>query len=223
MRIPRISGALMLALLLGLVGCGTRGDTTASIPSATPTSASKPSEADRLHPVVSIETSLGAIEVTLDREKAPLTVDNFLAYVDKGFYDQTIFHQVLRNYVILGGAFNSDLKEKAAGYVIRNEAQQGLKNTRGTIAMARLPDVIDSATCQFFINVADNPSLDYQEVSPITAESYGYCAFGRVTQGMEVVDRIAELEVRDLQVDGVGQFDRLPTQMVTIRAIRRVR
>lgn len=223
MKTRSIVAGLAVALAGCLAGCGARGDATASIPSgsaATPATA-KPSKSDRLHPKVAIEVSVGGqqgvIQLTLDREKTPLTVDNFLSYVDQGFYDQTIFHQVFKNYVILGGAFNSDFTEKKAGFPVRNEAQRGLKNTRGTIAMARLPDVIESATCQFFLNVADNPTLDYQGDTPA---SYGYCAFGQVTEGMEWVDRIAELEVKDVSVPGGDDFVRTPVQTVTIRSIR---
>ena len=214
---------LSLVLVGSLSGCGSRSDATASIPSGTPTvpASAKPAKGDWLHPKVAIEVSVGGqqgvIQLTLDREKTPLTVDNFLSYVDKGFYDQTIFHQVLKNYVILGGAFTSDFVEKPASFPVRNEAQRGLKNARGTIAMARRPDVIESATCQFFLNVADNPTLDHQGDTPAT---YGYCAFGQVTQGMEWVDRIAELEVKDVSVPGVGDFERTPVQTVTIRSIR---
>ena len=117
---------------------------------------------DPLHPVVVIETSLGNITVRLDAEKAPLTVDNFLSYVGAGQYDQTIVHQVYKGQGFLAGGYGTNLVEKPGRTPVRNEAHNGLKNRRGTIAMVRLPDAIDSATCQFFINVADNPALDLQ-------------------------------------------------------------
>ena len=122
--------------------------------------------ADPQHPVVLIETSLGNITVRLDREKALLTVDNFLSYVGASFYDQTIIHQVYKGQGILAGGYGTNMLEKPAHTPIRNEADNGLKNRRGTIAMVRLPDAIDSATCQFFINVADNPPSTTKTARP---------------------------------------------------------
>ena len=180
-------------------------------------------EADLQHPVVKIETSLGDIVVRLDRQRAPLTVDNFLSYVENGFYDQTIFHQVLKNYVILGGGFTPQLVEKQARAApVRNEAglRNAMKNTRGTIAMARRADVVDSSTCQFFINLADNAQLDHKEsklgqYGP--PEEYGYCAFGEVIQGLDVADRISAVPVQD-----TGEFERIPVHTVLIKSIRRI-
>ena len=133
----------------------------------------------------------------LDAEKAPLTVENFRNYVARGQYDQTIFHQVLKDpvQIVLGGGYTADLKEKSALTPIRNEAHNGLKNRRGTIAMARRPNNEDSATCQFFINIADNDVLDFKARTP---EGYGYCVFGEVTTGMEVLDRIAKTPVHNV-------------------------
>jgi cyclophilin family peptidyl-prolyl cis-trans isomerase len=173
-------------------------------------------QTDPLRPVVVIETSQGDITVQLDAEKADFTADNFLSYVEKGHYDQTIFHQVLENYVILGGGFGTDFSEKPGETTIYNQADNGLRNSRGTIAMARNPQIIDSATCQFFINVADNPQLDHQ--SDDSADTYGYCVFGKVVGGMEVVDAISRVEVRDTE-----QFERTPVQPVVIRSVRRIR
>jgi len=188
----------------------------------TPGTAPAPIEpvSNQLHPKVLIETSLGNVTVELDAEKAPLTVDNFLSYVDNGFYDQTIFHQVFKDYVILGGSYSPDLKEKEAGAAIRNEARGGLKNLRGTIAMARRADVIDSATCQFFFNLKDNPKLDYKEGGGevySSPEDYGYCVFGSVTEGMDVLEQIGSVAVHDS-----GEFEMIPVQTVLIRSIRRV-
>jgi cyclophilin family peptidyl-prolyl cis-trans isomerase len=228
---------LAAGLLASIAGCGSSGEgnaveatpaainggggTTPAAGTGSPVLAAaagsllpgKPTASDPNHPVVAIETSMGNITLTLDRQSAPLTVDNFLAYVDSGFYDQTVFHQVLKDYVILGGAFSPELAEKRPGYPVRNEARFSGKNLRGTIAMARQPDVIDSATCQFFINVSDNPMLDYKSEK---AEEYGYCVFGQVTGGMEVVDRIADVQVRDR-----GEFERTPVEPVIIQSIRR--
>jgi cyclophilin family peptidyl-prolyl cis-trans isomerase len=189
------------------------------IPSATDpgTSASAHPDTDPLHPTVVIDTSLGSITVRLDAEKAPLTVDNFLSYVDSGHYDQTIFHQVIKDYpkVILGGAFTANLSEKKARTPIYNEAHNGLKNRRGTIAMARQPDAVHSATCYFFFNLTDNEVLDHKDR---TLEGYGYCVFGQIIQGLDVADKIARVEVHD-----TDQFDRIPVETVMINSIRRVR
>ncbi|HID78456.1 MAG TPA: peptidyl-prolyl cis-trans isomerase [Planctomycetaceae bacterium] len=171
---------------------------------------------DSLHPVVVIKTSMGDVTVQLDAQRADCTVDNFLSYVERKHYDGTIFHQVFRNYVILGGGYTPEYVEKPAGAEIYNQANNGLRNLRGTIAMARDPRIIDSATCQFFINVADNPHLDHQ--SPDSAETYGYCVFGKVIDGMEVVDAISRVPVRDTE-----QFECTPVEPVVIHSIRRVR
>lgn len=175
---------------------------------------------DQLHPKVLIETSLGDITVELDAEKAALTVDNFLSYVDNGFYDQTIFHQVFKDYVILGGSYTPERVEKKTGPAIRNEARGGLKNLRGTIAMARRADVIDSATCQFFFNLKDNPKLDHKDGGGEvygSPEDYGYCVFGTVTEGMDVLEQVAGVEVHDS-----GEFEMIPVQTVLIKSIRRI-
>ena len=175
------------------------------------------SDQDPLHPVVVVETSLGNFTLKLDAEKAPLTTDNFLSYVANHHYDQTIFHQVLKEYprVILGGAFTADLVEKKARTPIRNEAHNGLKNRRGTIAMARKPDSEDSATCHFFINVADNDVLNYKDRTP---QGYGYCVFGEVTEGLETIDRIGQAAVRD-----ADKFERIPVETVLIKSVRRTK
>jgi cyclophilin family peptidyl-prolyl cis-trans isomerase len=171
--------------------------------------------ADPLHPVVKIETSLGDMLVELDGANAELTVSHFLTnYVDAGYYTHTIFHQVFKGYVIVGGSFTPEGKEKPAKFSVRNEAHNGLKNVRGTIAMARQPDVRDSARAQFFINVADNPSLDHKDQD---SAGYGYCVFGHVVQGMDVVDRIANSPVKD-----APNFESTPIEPVLIKAIHRV-
>ena len=138
-------------------------------------------------PTVQINTSAGAIVVELDSEKAPKTVDNFLAYVKSGHYSGTIFHRVIRRFMIQGGGMTPDLKEKPTRAPIVNEADNGLKNTAGTIAMARTADP-HSASAQFFINVADNAFLDHTAKD---GRGWGYAVFGRVTQGMDVVEKIS--------------------------------
>jgi peptidyl-prolyl cis-trans isomerase A (cyclophilin A) len=146
------------------------------------------SDEDDPHPQVRLVTSMGSITVELDRENAPLTVNNFLRYVDDGFYEGTLIHRVIPDFVIQGGGYDEDLEAKETRPPIRNEANNGLKNDRGTIAMART-NVYDSATSEFYINVVDNDSLNY------TTPGTGYAVFGRVIgDGMDVVDEIAEVE-----------------------------
>jgi peptidyl-prolyl cis-trans isomerase B (cyclophilin B) len=163
------------------------------------------------NPVVVIDTSLGKIKVELNEEKAPVTVKNFLAYVDAKFYDGTLFHRVIPRFMIQGGGFEPGLKEKTTKDPIKNEAANGLSNERGTIAMARTPDP-DSATAQFFINVADNKrSLDKTDDNP------GYAVFGKVIEGMDVADKIVAVDSKTS-----GMHDHVPLEDVVINSIRRV-
>ena len=141
------------------------------------------------HPRVKIDTNLGSIVVELHPEKAPKTVENFLQYVRDGFYDGTIFHRVIDGFMIQGGGFTPNFERKETRAPIINEADNGLKNTRGTIAMARTMDP-HSATAQFFINVKDNPFLDHTGKTP---RGWGYAVFGKVVEGMDVVDRIRKV------------------------------
>jgi cyclophilin family peptidyl-prolyl cis-trans isomerase len=138
------------------------------------------------NPKVLMKTTKGDITIELYPDKAPLTVENFLSYVNEEFYNGTIFHRVIKDFMIQGGGLTVDFQEKSAKAAIQNEAKNGLKNKRGTIAMARMPEP-HSATCQFFINHVSNPGLDYGQ----SADGWGYCVFGKVTQGLEVVDAIA--------------------------------
>ncbi|WP_425353093.1 peptidylprolyl isomerase [Thioflexithrix psekupsensis] len=138
------------------------------------------------NPKVVMQTSMGDIVLALDAEKSPKTVENFLRYVDEGFYAGTIFHRVIDGFMIQGGGYGEDFAEKETHDPVMNEADNGLKNLRGTIAMARTPDP-HSATAQFFINVKDNTFLDHQAK---TAQGWGYTVFGQVIEGMEVVDAI---------------------------------
>lgn len=157
-------------------------------------------------PTVQINTSLGPIVVELDSEKAPRTVENFLGYVNSGHYSGTIFHRVIRRFMIQGGGMNRDMTEKPTRPPVTNEADNGLHNLAGTIAMARTSDP-HSATSQFFINVADNPGLDHRAKD---AQGWGYAVFGRVTQGMEVVEKISRAPTWPGDV---------PTQPVVIESI----
>ncbi|MBK8183809.1 MAG: peptidyl-prolyl cis-trans isomerase [Candidatus Competibacteraceae bacterium] len=138
--------------------------------------------------MVKLHTSLGIISIELDADKAPITTANFLQYARDGFYDGTVFHRVIPNFMIQGGGFESGMAQKATRAPIRNEADNGLKNTVGAIAMARTPDP-HSASAQFFINVKDNDFLDHRGQ---TSQGWGYCVFGKVTAGMEVVNAIAK-------------------------------
>jgi peptidyl-prolyl cis-trans isomerase A (cyclophilin A) len=218
----------MSVLLVALAGCGRSGDgkqstvtAIAGQDGASPTTAGDRNQlspkppSDPLHPEVVIETSLGNIRVRLDRQKALLTVDNFLNYVEARHYDRTIVHQVYKGQCFLAGGYGINLVERPGRTPVRNEADNGLKNGRGTISMARLPDAVDSATCQFFINVADNPSLDFKDR---TLEGYGYCVFGNVIEGLDVIDKIGNVEVTDTK-----QFERTPVQPIEVKSIRRTR
>lgn len=167
--------------------------------------------AEEAKPRVKIETNMGDILLELDAEKAPLTTQNFLDYVKNGFYDGTIFHRVISNFMIQGGGFTEQFQKKATNAPIRNEANNGLKNDRGTIAMARTSDP-HSATSQFFINVVDNGFLDYRSQ---TARGWGYAVFGKVVEGMDVVDKI-----RKVQTGSKGPFTRdVPQIAVVMRKV----
>lgn len=165
------------------------------------------------NPVVLIETSMGNIKIELYPDKAPITVKNFLDYVNAKFYDGTIFHRVINNFMIQGGGFTEDMRPKATKAPIKNEANNGLKNLRGTIAMARTM-VIDSATAQFFINHRDNSFLDYRDNS---IQGFGYAVFGRVVEGIDVVDKIAE--VRTGTIKG---FQDVPLTTVFIKSVKQL-
>ncbi len=146
------------------------------------------------NPVVVLSTTLGDIEIELYPKEAPISVKNFLWYVDSKFYDGLIFHRVMSGFMIQGGGFNLKMKKKEGNAPIKNEATNGLSNERGTIAMART-NVINSATSQFFINLVDNKRLDHRDKTP---NGYGYAVFGKVIKGMDVVDKIAKVEVHSL-------------------------
>ncbi len=138
------------------------------------------------NPRVLMETSMGNITIELFKEKAPISVKNFLTYVAEGFYDGLIFHRVINGFMIQGGGMDENMQPKKVKFAIKNEAANGLKNLRGTLAMART-SVVDSATAQFFINVADNAFLDYKGKRP---EDFGYAVFGQVVEGLDVVDAL---------------------------------
>lgn len=163
--------------------------------------------ADSKNPEVLLETTSGDILLELYPDKAPETVANFLKYVDDGFYDNTIFHRVIPNFMIQGGGMDAKMKEKQTREPVKNEADNGLKNERGSIAMARTSDP-HSATAQFFINHADNEFLNH--TAP-TRDGWGYAVFGKVIDGMDVVDKIAKVKTRTQ-----GIHENVPTDMVLI-------
>lgn len=156
------------------------------------------------------KTNLGEFKVKLFEAESPNTVDNVTKYVESGFYDGTIFHRVIPGFMIQGGGFTEDMQQKSTQPPIQNEAANGLKNRRGTLAMARTSDK-DSATSQFFINLADNSFLDHGE------RDYGYAVFGEVTEGMDVVDQIAAVPTGNR----AGHGD-VPVEPVVIESVRKV-
>ena len=235
--LPTLVGFALSSLLFG--GCGADSDLgvpTASIePGSDSTNASSdggvgpveltaqepstesPAEPPvNLHPEVLMRTSMGDIRIRLNADKAPQTVENFLQnYVERGFYNRTIFHFVESGYMIAGGGFSTEREAKETRMSVRNESHHGLSNRRGTIAMARNPDFADSATSQFFINLADNSQLDHQPNEDEVAN--GYCVFGEIIEGMEVVDQIAAVEVEDIK-----PFEKTPVTPIVIESVERL-
>ena len=174
--------------------------------------AAAPPEPAPGNPVAVISTSLGDITVELYKDKAPVSVENFLQYATEGFYEGTIFHRVIPGFMIQGGGLTPDLAEKPTRAPIRNEATNGLNNVRGTLAMART-ESLRSATAQFFVNVADNRfKLDHRGYSPA---DFGYAVFGRVLSGLDVADRIAAVTTRS-----VGPHSDVPVEPVLIKGVR---
>jgi len=168
---------------------------------------------DSMPKIVAVETSLGDFEIELDSNKAPITVENFLSYVQDGFYDGLIFHRVIDDFMIQGGGLDSSMKEKLTNPPIKNEATNGLKNKKYSIAMART-NVVDSATSQFFINVADNSFLDHVNTTP---QGFGYAVFGKVINGTEVIDKIKTVPTTSRSSpDGVFHDD-VPKEPVLIK------
>jgi peptidyl-prolyl cis-trans isomerase A (cyclophilin A) len=201
---------IAFALLLTAVAC------RSSVPLAESASAAQTPKAEDA-PIVVIDTSAGPITVQLNRAKAPITVDNFLKYVDKKFYDGLVFHRVMPGFMIQGGGMqdlNGTLDEKTEGALppIKNESKNGLRNDRGTIAMARTRQV-DSATSQFFINHVDNAGLD--------SAPGGYCVFGKVLEGLDVVDAIAKVQTTTKRDKLGNPNEDVPVKPVLIKSIKR--
>ncbi|QOL16222.1 peptidylprolyl isomerase A [Dickeya dianthicola] len=157
---------------------------------------------------VLLTTSAGNIELALDDQKAPVSVKNFVDYVNSGFYNGTIFHRVIPGFMVQGGGFSSDMKQKATNSPVKNEADNGLRNLRGTISMARTSEK-DSATSQFFINVADNAFLDHGQ------RDFGYAVFGKVVKGMEVADKISQV-----QTENMGPYQNVPSKPIVIQSAK---
>jgi len=185
-------------------------ESTAATDSA---AASEDTMAEKSGTLVVMKTSLGDIELMLDDENAPLSVENFLAYTDSGSYEGTVFHRVIPGFMVQGGGFDEGLLQKETREPIKNEATNGVKNVKYTVAMART-SIVDSATTQFFINVADNAFLDHRDTSNA---GYGYAVFGEVVSGQEVVDKIAAVET-----GAAGRFRKdVPLEAVVIESVTR--
>ena len=162
---------------------------------------------------VELDTNYGKIVLELDQKKAPITVKNFLSYVDTGHYNGTIFHRVIDNFMVQGGGFTKDMSQRKAMAPIKNEANNGLTNEEGTVAMART-NVVDSATSQFFINVKNNSFLNHKNESPA---GYGYAVFGRVLEGMSIVNRMKKVKTKN--VAGHGN---VPEEPIVINAAKKL-
>ena len=191
------NAVVMVALVLGV------GLSVAAVAAA---------QGEDKHPVVVMDTSMGTIVIELDAEKAPITTENFVKYIDDKFFDGLTFHRVIRGFMIQGGGFDEQLRQKEGVRApIRNESGNGLTNERGTIAMARTSDP-NSATCQFFINHKDNAVLD---------QGAGYAVFGKVIEGMDVVDKIANVRTTTRRADNGQRMDDVPVEPVMIKSVRR--
>ena len=165
------------------------------------------------NPVVIMETSMGNVKIELFKDKAPISVRNFLSYVKDAYYDGTIFHRVIKTFMVQGGGLDENMQPKKTKFAIKNEATNGLKNLRGTLAMART-FVVDSATSQFFVNVVDNAFLDHSGKIP---DRFGYAVFAQVIEGMDVVDAI-----REVKTGNKGGHQDVPVEPVFINSIRLV-
>ena len=194
----------LFTILLGISGCGATEPNVQKI-------STEPAPGQPANPRVLLETTKGNITLELFRRNAPISVTNFLSYTKAGFYDGTLFHRVIPGFMIQGGGMTADMIEKPKHASIRNEATNGLKNLRGTLAMARLGDP-HSASSQFFINVGDSDNLDHQDES---IQGWGYAVFGKVVSGMEVIDAIVAVPRGDY-----GPYQDVPTVPVLIKHAR---
>ncbi len=202
-RLPRLAFAGILLAALAPLGAQDKKAADTKAKAATPTE-------EKANTVkITLETSKGNIELELDAEKAPISTANFVSYAKKGHYEGTIFHRVIPGFMIQGGGFDADMNQKGTDAPIQIESKNGLKNARGTIAMARTSDP-NSATCQFFINVKDNANLDYPSF-----DGFGYAVFGKVTAGMEVVDAIVGVPTTNS-----GPHQNVPEEPIVIKSAK---
>ena len=202
---PRLYNATVLLSTLALLLLFLQSPAPQAVP---------PSQPAPGNPVVLVSTSFGDVTVELFKDRAPVSVENFLGYVEEGFYPGTIFHRVVSGFVVQGGGFTADMTEKATRPPIQNEATNGLRNLRGTVAMARTQS-LRSATSQFFFNVSNNSDMDHTGFSP---RDFGYAVFGRVLAGMDVVDRISRTPTHSAR-----GMDDLPVEPVVITGVKVVR
>lgn len=206
----RVTNVVCLLLTLSVVSAAPQsGSSPKTRVQAPPLQAPAPTPAPG-NPVVTVSTSMGEFTIELFKDKAPVSVENFLGYVDAGFYEGTIFHRVKAGYVVQGGGYTTDMVEKPTNPPIQNEATNGLRNTRGTVAMARMRQ-LRSGTSQFYVNLANNAELDHRGYSP---QDFGYAVFGRVLTGMEVIDAIAKVPTGTN-----GDHEDVPTTPVLIQKV----
>ena len=219
-----------LAIACWLTGCGSKANTTSSDAGAAATGSPETAAAgtvasttkakappQAVDPIVVLHTSAGDIKLKLFAEKSPQTVDNFLnTYVRRGFYEETIFHHIEPGMMLIGGGFTADLAAKPTRSAIYNESRNGLSNRKGMVAMIHDPEAPHTATSQFFINLVDNPSFDFQAGEE--EDSFGYCVFGVVIEGMNVIEQIAQTPT-SVQ----GEFPAVPTQTVMIQKVEQLR
>jgi cyclophilin family peptidyl-prolyl cis-trans isomerase/predicted small lipoprotein YifL len=226
-QIRRALAILLSCGLASLAGCGQAepGNVPTAAANSPETSVYSPGKTspdsmsvkkfDSKYPEVVLETTLGPITLRLDAEKAPLTVGNFLNYVERGHYNGTIVHEVHKNFIALLGGYTENLKERTGDFPIRNEAANGLENKRYSVAMARLPQSIDSATTHFFINLHDNKSLNH---SGKDADKFGFCVFGEVIAGREIVDQLNSVSTTAKQ-----DFPALPATTIAVQNVKRIK
>jgi cyclophilin family peptidyl-prolyl cis-trans isomerase len=221
---------ITLAIACWLTGCGSSAKTPAasatgansdSAEPAAPTAVAAPPKAKpapvAVDPIVVVHTTAGVIKIQLFAEKSPQTVDNFLnTYARRGFYDETIFHHIEPGMMLLGGGYTADLQPKPTRSAIYNESRNGLSNRKGTVAMIHDPEAAHTATSQFFINLVDNPSFDFQ--ADDEEDKFGYCVFGKVIEGMNIVEQIAQMPT-----EPQGDFPAVPAQTVMIQKVEQVR
>ncbi len=224
--IPILSAVMVLAAFGSLPGCsksGPKQTTAAPTAPSSPVTPAAPSAATRredvsqsVNPIIVLHTTQGDITLKLFPDKAPRTVENFLrGYAERGFYDQTIFHHVEPGLMLIAGGYDSELARKPTHAPIYNESRNGLLNRRGTVAMIREAEAPHSATSEFFVNLTDNPEFDFK--SSDDDDVPGYCVFGEIVSGMDVVDRIAQLPTA-----ARGEFPKLPSPSVSIVSVQRV-